>query len=259
MKASVSMCGNDNKKVRTVLTFLHSFGWYVLLAVSLIATLPLYLWVKSKKDKITPREFDHMVHKIASRWAQGNVRRSRSRFHITGLENVPKDEAVVFVSNHQGDFDIAAFLAFLPVPHGYVAKIEIMKIPILRSWMKLMRCVFIDRKSIRQTAGALLEGVKTLKDGQSLVLFPEGTRSKSNQIGEFKPASFKLATKAKVPIVPVSITGTYLIFEANNGLIRPADVYVKIHPAIRTDELEDLSELPKNVKEIIVGGMNEKG
>ena len=234
---------------------LYSIFWYICFGISLIWHTPQLIWVKRKKRTMEPREFDYYVNRIASKWAYGNVRRCKARFHFEGMDNVPKDEAVVFVSNHQGDFDIAVFLAFLPIPHGYVAKIEIMKVPLLRDWMKLMRCIFIDRKSIRQTAKVMLEGIEILKAGQSLVLFPEGTRSKSDKVGEFKAASFKLATKAGVPIVPVSISGTYKIMEANKGLIKPGDVYVKIHPVIRTDDLEDVPGLPKRVRDIIESGI----
>ena len=238
-----------------LLAILHSIFWYICAVLSLIRYTPQLLWVGCKAGSIDPREFDRFVHEIATRWARSNVKRSLARFHIEGLENIPKDEPVVFVSNHQGDFDIAVFLAYLPVPHGYVAKIEIMKIPLLRAWMKHMRCIFIDRKSMRQTARAMLDGVKILQNGQSLVLFPEGTRSKSETMGPFKTASFKLATKAKVPVVPVSINGTFRIMEANRGLIRPADVYVKIHAPIRTDDLDDVSGLPERVRGIIQEGL----
>lgn len=233
---------------------LRSIFWYFCAVLSLILRIPHLLTAKRKSST----EYNKYVHSVASRWALGNAKRSGSRFHIEGLENIPRDEAVLFVSNHQGDFDIAAFLAYLPVPHGYVAKIEIMKIPLLRTWMKNMHCVFIDRKNMRQTARALLEGVKILQNGQSLVLFPEGTRSKSENLGEFKAASFKLAIKANVPIVPASINGTYRILEANKGLIRPADVYVKFHPPIRPDEFGDSRELSDQVREIIFSSLCKK-
>ena len=233
----------------------RSIFWYICFAFSLIWHTPQLFLAKRKSKSMKPRDFDIYIHKLASRWALGNVRRSGSRFHISGLENIPRNESVVFVSNHQGNFDIAVFLAYLPIPHGYVSKIEILKIPLLRSWMKNLRCIFIDRKNIRQTAGAFVKGIKILQNGHSLVLFPEGTRSKSEIMGEFKPASFKLATKAGVSIVPVSINGTFRIMEANRGLIKPTDVYVKFHPAISTD-VDDLSSLPERVREIIREGLN---
>lgn len=239
------------------MTILRSVYWYFFFVTSLLAQTPRLIMAKGKQHSMDPKEFDKYVYSVASNWARGNAVRSGSQFFVEGIENIPTDEAVVFVSNHQGDFDIAVFLAYIPVPHGYVAKIEIKKVPLLRDWMNYMRCVFIDRKSIRQTAGALIEGVKTLQYGHSIVLFPEGTRSKSATLGEFKAASFKLATKANVPIVPVTINGTYKILEANKGLIKPADVYVKVHPLIRPDEVSDIKKLPEMVRAIIEEGLNE--
>ena len=228
---------------------LRSIYWYFTFVVTLICYIPKMYKAKRMMENMKARDFDWYIHRLVSRWAMGCVKRSGARFHFEGSENIPKDEAVVFVANHQGDFDIAVFLAYLPVPHGYVAKIEILKVPMIRTWMKYMRCIFIDRKNIRQTAKTLLEGVKILQEGQSLVLFPEGTRSKSEKMNDFKPAAFKLATRAKVPIVPVTINGSFRIFEANKRLIKPTDVYVKFHPLIRTDD--NIEELPAKVRSII--------
>ena len=236
---------------------LHSVFWYFCFAVTLMFQTPR-LWIaKRKKAKLSPQDYNVYVNRVASKWALGNAKRSGGKFHFEGMENIPKDRAVVFVANHQGDFDIAVMLAFFNVPHGYIAKIEILKVPLLRDWMKNMQCVFIDRKNIRQTAKAIMEGVKILQNGHSLVLFPEGTRSKSDEMGEFKAASFKLATKAQVPIVPISISGTYKLMEANRRFIKPADVYIKIHPPIETTDLEEPAKLPDQVKEIIKSGLKK--
>ena len=225
---------------------MRSVYFYIGLVVSLLCQIPRLIGVQKKSAE--------EIHQVAQRWAAGNARRSGSRFHVEGLENVP-DETVLFVSNHQSNFDIAVLLTYLPVPHGYVSKIEITKVPVLHHWMRHMRCVFIDRKSLRQTAGVILEGIKILKSGHSLVLFPEGTRSKSETMLDFKAGSFKLATKAGVPIVPISINGTFRILEANRGRISPTDVYVKIYPAIPTKDLEDLQSLPDKVHKIIEEGL----
>ncbi|MCL1998055.1 MAG: 1-acyl-sn-glycerol-3-phosphate acyltransferase [Turicibacter sp.] len=236
---------------------IRSIYWYFCFAFSLIAQTPRLFIARSKAKKMEQKEFSAYVHGVASKWARGNALRSGAKFNFEGLENIPADEAVLFVSNHQGDFDIAVFLAFLSKPHGYVSKFEILKVPLLRDWMKLMRCIFIDRSNIRQTAGAFVEGVKILKSGHSIVLFPEGTRSKSDKMGEFKAASFKLATKANVPIVPITINGTYKIMEANRKMIKPADVSVKIHAPIRLETVEDLTKLPDQVKTIIESGLEK--
>jgi 1-acyl-sn-glycerol-3-phosphate acyltransferase len=117
-----------------------------------------------------------------------------------------------------------------------------------------MKCVFMDRNDIRQSVQAINEGVDLLKQGYSMVIFPEGTRSKGETMGEFKQGSFKLATKAGVPIVPVAIKGSYKMME-EKGFIRPASVEVIISKPISTEGLtrEELQQLPDRVKEIISG------
>jgi len=127
------------------------------------------------------------------------------------------------------------------------------KIPVVRTWMGLMHCVFMERGNLRKAAEAISEGIKILKSGYSMVLFPEGTRSKGNHMNEFKAGGFKLATKPEVPIVPVTIKGSYKLMELNNSKIKPAEIEIYIHPMIPTENLtrEEEGNLPDRVKAII--------
>ena len=121
--------------------------------------------------------------------------------------------------------------------------------------MKHMYCVFMDRSSLRKSSEAIIHGIKILKDGHSLVIFPEETRSKGNSLGDFKAGSFKLATKSKKPIVPITISGSYKIMEANSKkwLIKPGTVDFYIHPMVETLNLskEEQDLLPEKIKAII--------
>ncbi|EQB89063.1 1-acyl-sn-glycerol-3-phosphate acyltransferase [Clostridium punense] len=232
---------------------LRTIRWYVSFAVSLIGKIPQMHTVKSleKKGELSFR--NEYIHKTTSKWAMKRVKLSGAKVNIYGEENIPKDIPVVFIGNHQGNFDIALFMSFIDKPKGYVAKIEMKKIPILRNWMSYMNCVFMDRSSIRKSAEAIVEGVNIIKKGHSLVIFPEGTRSKGEKMGEFKAGSFKLATKTKVPIIPVTIKGSYKLMEANGNKIKPAEVDMFIHPAVNTANLskEEIDSLPGKVKKII--------
>ncbi|MBU3803256.1 MAG: 1-acyl-sn-glycerol-3-phosphate acyltransferase, partial [Candidatus Cellulosilyticum pullistercoris] len=169
----------------------------------------------------------------------------------------PKDRNVVFISNHQGNFDIPLLMGYIDMPKGFISKIEAKKIPIVAKWMELIHCVFMDRSTLKGSAGAIIEGIKTLKAGHSLVIFPEGTRSKSDHMGEFKSASFKLATKPGIPIVPVTIDGSYKIMEQNHNKIKPAHVKITIHPMIETKGLskEALEVLPQQVAHMIASAL----
>jgi 1-acyl-sn-glycerol-3-phosphate acyltransferase len=175
------------------------------------------------------------------------------------MENIPADKTVLFVSNHQSDLDILVFLALAPMPIGFVAKVEMLKVPVLRKWMKYIGCVFLDRDDIRQTAKVILEGIEILKRGHSLVVFPEGTRSRTGEPLPFKPGSLKLATKSKACIVPVTISGSYKIMEGNGYRIKPADIDIVFHPPVYTDDLtaEEAKELPAKVENTILDGLKE--
>lgn len=231
----------------------RTIAWYANFTLSLIATIPKLYKVKrlGKMGKIS--EMEECIHRTTSNWAMSQVRMSGAKINIYGKENIPKDIPVLFVSNHQGNFDIAIFMSHIDKPKGFVAKIELNKVPILRVWMKHINCVLMDRSSLRKSVEAITKGIKVLKSGHSLVIFPEGTRSKSDNMGEFKAGSFKLATKANVPIVPVTMKGTYKLMEQNNNKIKPAEVSIYIHPMLETAALskEEQEALPLKVKEII--------
>ncbi len=196
---------------------------------------------------------ERLTHTVTSKWARKQIKAAGANIMVHGTEHLPHDEPVVFMSNHQGNFDVAIFMGMIDVPKGYVSKAEIEKLPIIRTWMRYMHCVFMDRSTLRSSAAAIIEGVKTIKAGHSLVIFPEGTRSRCSTMGEFKGGSFKLATKSGVPIVPVTIDGSYKLMEGNNGKVRSGVVHVTIHPAVETKNLskEEQVELPEKIKGII--------
>lgn len=237
----------------------RTIAWYTHFAVSLVGTVPMLYKVKSLEKKGLSDEKIAYIHKITTKWAMAQIKMSGIKVTVYGEENIPKDIPVVFMSNHQSNFDIALFMVYVNKFKGFVAKIEIKKIPILRNWMEYMNCVFMDRADIRQSVQTIIEGIQVIKQGTSLVIFPEGTRSKGDQMGEFKAGSFKLATKPKVPIVPVTINGSYKAMEQNGNKIKPADIEIFIHPMIETAELtkEETDNLPDTVKSIIASKLTD--
>ena len=198
-------------------------------------------------------KFERFSFDGTANWALNRIKDSKATINIFGKENVPEDENVLFISNHQGDFDIAIFMSMIPKDKGFVAKMELNKMPVLRTWMKYINCVFMDRKDIRQSIGAINQAIEFLKEGKNMVIFPEGTRSKCGKIGKFKAGSFKLATKTNVTIVPVTIDGSYKLKEGNGGFIKPDTVNVYIHKPVITRNLseDEKEKLPETIREII--------
>ncbi len=176
------------------------------------------------------------VHKVVSEWGNRLLKAAGVEVQVNGLENIPEG-AALFVSNHQGNFDIPILLSRLDEPKSIVAKIELEKMPMIASWMKLFDCLFIDRENPRQCMRVLGDAEKLLIEGKSVIIFPEGTRSKGKQLGEFKDGAFRTALKSKVPIVPVVIDGSYKIMEANGGWIKPGLVHLTVLPPVFTTEL----------------------
>lgn len=220
--------------------------------LSAIATVPALLTMKRKKKTYTKELFDKEVYKTSSVFGKRMFKFSGSTIEVKGLENIP-DGAVLFASNHQSNFDIAVLLGYLQKPIGFISKIEVKKVPIAREWIYYMNGVFLDRSDRRKSVKTIQEGIQKLKDGHSIVIFPEGTRSKSNQVGEFKSGALRLGAKALVPIVPVAIEGTYNILEANGNRIKPAHVVLEVLPPIYPEQYEQvqLSEISEQIKENI--------
>ena len=132
---------------------------------------------------------------------------------VIGEENVPKDRAVLYVGNHRSYFDVVMTYARCPRLTGYIAKVEMLRYPLLRDWMKALYCLFLDRNDIKQGLKTILQGIEYIKNGISICIFPEGTRNHSDVMLPFKEGSMKIAEKTGCPIIPMAITNSAEIFE----------------------------------------------
>ncbi|MFD3450073.1 lysophospholipid acyltransferase family protein [Microbacteriaceae bacterium 4G12] len=218
-----------------------------------LATVPRLLKLKKMAPTLAPEEKDRLVHKTPDWFGKGMLRVSGSKIEVKGLGNIPQDRAVLVVSNHQSNFDIPLLMGYLNKPIGFISKAEVKKLPIVRTWMEMMNCVFMDRSNRRQSLQAIKDGITLLKQGHSLVIFPEGTRGKNGEIGEFKTGSFHLAVKSGVPILPVTISGTHNIFESNGNRIKSAEVTLTVSEPIYEEQYKDMDikELAQHVQDVV--------
>ena len=198
-----------------------------------------------------------LLYKITHWWANFVLKLSGCKVHVEGLENIPKDKAALFVANHQSNFDIPLLMSVIDTPKGFIAKKELENIPLLSKWMKYIQCIFMDRNNLRQSAESIVKGINILKSGYSMVIFPEGTRSKGGQHSDFKAGSFKLATKSKSLIVPVTIDGTYKVLEESNNKIKASNLKVIIHKPIDPTTLskDQLNSLHEDVQNIVFNSL----
>ncbi|PHE81861.1 1-acyl-sn-glycerol-3-phosphate acyltransferase [Bacillus pseudomycoides] len=229
------------------------------LIVIVIGITPRLWRIKRKAQTMSPQEKDRLVYKTTNWFGKKMVRVAGSTVQVNGIENVPKDKPVLVVSNHQSDMDIPVLLGYLNKPIGFVSKAEIKKFPIVPTWMELMNCVFMDRSNRRQSLQAIKDGIELLKNGHSIVIFPEGTRSKAGEMGEFKAGSFHLAVKAGVAILPVTVDGTYKMFETNGNRMKPAHATVTISKPITPEQYAsmDIKELTQHTKDIIAAQLHK--
>ena len=122
-----------------------------------------------------------------------------TKLTVIGEENVPKDEAVLYIPNHKSFFDIVITYARCPRLTGYISKNTVKKVPLLNMWMKRLHCLFIDRENIKEGLKTILTGIEKVKSGISICIFPEGTRNRNPEgVLPFKEGSFKIAEKADV-------------------------------------------------------------
>ena len=172
---------------------------------------------------------------------------------VIGRDNIPKNEAVLYISNHRSYFDVPLAYSSLPTLTGFMAKKEIAKIPFLSHWMRFLQCLFLDREDIKQGLKTVLKGIDLVKAGYSVFISPEGTRSQSKEMLPFKEGSFKIAEKTGCAIIPVAILNTDEVFEKHAPSIHSAHVVIEFGQPIYPKDLskEQLKFLGSHVQGII--------
>jgi 1-acyl-sn-glycerol-3-phosphate acyltransferase len=235
---------------------LKTFHWYAYLWLSMLKPR-IKLRRLNRQNKIVER--DTCAHDIARRWAKKGIAANGSVISVKGIENVPEKGGVLFISNHQSNFDIPILIGFVPRDKGFIAKKELGKIPVFSMWMKYLGCVFIDRKDARKSLQLLNEAAERLKKGHSLVIFPEGTRSSDGKVGQFKPGSLRLALKANVPIIPVTIRGSMDIMPKGTSFIKSAKVEVILSPPLILDDIveKDPAAITEKIRNIIIENLQQ--
>ena len=234
---------------------LRTIVWFFYFFISLVCYLPAMFRAKKLKAAGDP-SYRKIMDKCVPQWMSSLMKLAGCKVTVRGKENldaIPEGQGVVFVCNHQGDYDVPLTMVYLGAPPAMVAKIETQKIPMVRTWMELLDCIFIDREDPRQAITAMKGAGEILKAGRNIVVFPEGTRSRGDHMNEFKTGVFKIPFSAKAPIVPVAIDGTYKIMEAHHNLMCPGEVTLTILPMIETKDLDRAAQkaLPEQIAAMI--------
>jgi len=158
--------------------------------------------------KVKSMDFKQRYQRL-NHWCKEFFRRMPFKLNVMGLENLEPNQSYYYVSNHQGSFDPVVLVAANPNAHTYISKSENLKLPVIGKWGKLIGFIPFKREAFDENVTMLREASRKLKKGQSICVFPEGTRSKSNELIYFKAGALVPAYLAKVAIVPTSMVNAF--------------------------------------------------
>lgn len=156
---------------------------------------------------------------------------------VIGHDNVPRDQAVLYVANHNSYFDIIITYSLCPDLTGYIAKDTLGRVPLLNIWMRRLYCLFMNRDDMKQSLKVILQGVEYIKQGISICIFPEGTRGDSQDMEPFKNGSMKIAEKTGCPVIPIAISNSREIINNHMPVVKPTHVIVEYGKPIYPKEL----------------------
>lgn len=178
----------------------------------------------------------NLVHLFARWWSRTLLWLGRIPVTVLGLDNLPRDRPFILASNHASAADIPILFGHMPIQFRVIAKDSLFRLPILGSCMRLAGYISIDRASPTKAMRSLQRAVQKLQTGLPVLVFPEGTRSRSGALQPFHKGAFLLAIEAGVPVVPIGITGSFDVLISGSLRIRPGvEVTIAIGPPVESD------------------------
>lgn len=195
---------------------------------------------------------------VAQHWIAWLLYSCSIRVEAEGGEFVERAQPCVIMGNHQSVFDIAALVHVLRVPWKFVAKRELLWVPFFGWALALAGQVIVDRRNRERAVQSLARAAQRVRGGLNVIIFPEGTRTQSHELGTFKSGGFYLAIEAGVPIVPVSVSGSRLITSKNSLRVESGRMRVRFGEPIPTEGLtaDDRHALKARVREAILAGFD---
>ncbi|MGH9452985.1 MAG: lysophospholipid acyltransferase family protein [Terriglobia bacterium] len=229
--------------IRTVLTFILTFAYIFVVGGPFL----LYALISRRTDAL------YRVGLLGARmalWLAG------VRMEVTSKEKIPAGQALVFMANHQSNADPPAIFVNLP-PVLVMTKKEFFRVPVLGPAVRLRGFVPVDRQNRERAVEAVEEAVRSLRSGNSFLVFPEGTRSPDGRLQRFKKGAFLMAVKSRTPVVPVSISGSRFIMPKGKNTLHPGVIRITFHDAVPAEEfgIDKLTELQARVRQAIASAL----
>ncbi|MBF6598310.1 MAG: 1-acyl-sn-glycerol-3-phosphate acyltransferase [Fermentimonas sp.] len=193
-------------------------------------------------------------------WSRLTCWLSLCKISTRGHENLDKNRSYVFVANHQGAFDIFLTYGFLNHNIVWMQKHSLRSLPLVGYASKMAGHVFVNNTNATTRAFTLKEAISKVKDGVSIVIFPEGARTHTGKMRQFKKGAFYIATEEKLPIVPITINGPFDVLKRGTLDLKPGKLELVIHKPIPTENIceDDIPELIDTTREIIYSALWEK-
>lgn len=229
-----------------IIRIIHTFLFFLILVLTyIIGTSVTVCFSVFSKDKTKPFQI------AANIWSRFLIPFSGVRIKVSGSENIPKNKPVVFASNHQGAADILILLATLPIGFLFAPRKELFRIPIFGWYLKKAGYFLIDREAILAASKTVEKMSEIIKKGKSILIFPEGTRTRDGSLRKFKPGSLLMALKSGAPVVPIAISGSFNIMPRGTWLINPQSVKVSIGKPIFIQSEKEYPQKLEEVREVI--------
>ena len=226
---------------------------YIYIVYQIMVALPILIVVTILTALITivalPWSNAEWLHKVQMFWARCFCWLMFIPVEVEGVDNIQKGQSYVFVANHQSAYDIFVIYGWLPVIFKWLMKQELRKIPLVGTACAAAGHVFINRSNPQASMESLQKIEKTLTNGVSTVIFPEGTRSHDGQIGRFKRGAFQIAMDLKLPIIPISLSGCYEVMNRYAWYITWHPIKMKIGKPIYFENNEFIEKVRQAVVE----------
>ncbi|MBR5442720.1 MAG: 1-acyl-sn-glycerol-3-phosphate acyltransferase [Clostridia bacterium] len=238
---------------------LFTLKWFGKFFTSLGKFNPQLRRAKEMKATMGWQEYKPFVDEQVRAWLKPMVEMAGVEFVVKGQEKIPVNQPVIYTPNHAGAFDIPAVILSTPVVPMFMAKKELMKLPMVNKWMDVVDCVFVDRNNKDTARSSLHDAIEKVKTGRSLVIFPEGTRSKDGKLGEFRGGAMKVAMETGAVVVPVLIEGSRERLEATSN-VTAGKVFVTFLDPIETKGLskEDFFRMPSEIRALLQAELDNK-
>jgi 1-acyl-sn-glycerol-3-phosphate acyltransferase len=231
---------------------IRTIGVVLFLAFALLLVMPFFiLWTLLTGSA-------DLMYDVAIGTVGASLRIAKIRVRVEGLENIPPS-VCIFAANHISNIDPIAFVPAIPRRVSVLLKSELFRIPILSTAMRLAKFVPVDRADKEAAVASVNVALGVLKEGLSLAVYPEGTRSPDGRLKPFKKGTFALAIEAGVPIVPVSISGAQHLMRKGEWTMRPGEIVVRFGPPVDASQytMERRMELLARVEELVAAGLPE--